>query len=331
MKILKLICLLFIIALVGCNKKSSDKNLIHAEATNPQKRKIADYSSDSTNLGNKLVKPGYFEIYKEKLFVVDFDSMKVYKKDLSHGKFKQICGGLGRGPDEFVRIAQFHVYDHRIYVIDENLRKLNIYNLKGRLINTYTGKNYRLHRFRLINKKLALSFAGPAKQYRLQKINLRNGQILERYFPKKKKANPLVYEGQLGLDKYGNFYFVGFSDPVILSWNKKGTKRYAIQAVNYYDSRANYVQMKPNSSQIVSRFSPYAQFYASDLAVKNGEIYVLTGREKNKYIDIYNSSNGIYEKSFKVKANTENMFVDNKNLYLMEEFGTYVQLETIKL
>lgn len=68
------------------------------------------------------------------IYISDGENIFTYDMD---GQCKSVFNKLGKAGDEYLELSDFDVIDNLFYIIDRNLRKILIYNMKGECLSSY--------------------------------------------------------------------------------------------------------------------------------------------------------------------------------------------------
>lgn len=131
MKKIIFICSLLSIFTIGCNRK----NIIKESVT---KIEVPDKMDDKYLVDNSLIIKlettennliGYIvdvKIYDNTIYVLDQFRKRIYLFDMN-GKYKGKVDNLGKGPNEYLRIKDFNIYENEIFLL--SLNKIVIFDI----------------------------------------------------------------------------------------------------------------------------------------------------------------------------------------------------------
>lgn len=136
--------ILLILLLYACNQNNTSVEEVAILPVAPEKlsspEELFDFSDTKvitleTNKGNLLSDIRKVQIYDDKIFIQD-ESPILYVFDMD-GYYLYKIDHLGQGPEEYIQLSDFDVFDSCVYICSKVEKKLKVYNLKGDYLITY--------------------------------------------------------------------------------------------------------------------------------------------------------------------------------------------------
>jgi hypothetical protein len=209
------------------------------------------------------------------------------------------------------------VLKNSLLVSDESRARLSQFSLEGKLEKSYTGKNFKAHRFVALDLNNVVTFSVLEGEYAISVVDAEKDSVKMNLLKKENDLSPIVYEGKITANKNGEIFYSGFSEPVLMRFSKDGVKQYSVDHVDSYSSLTNYVKMDAGNGFTSQRYSPTAEFYTVSSVYLDGSICILVNKGEKKYVDFYNSNSGDYQHSIMVNSKAIELNVDNDNLYIL--------------
>ena len=130
-----------IMLLVACGSNPTDSSQGNIYNINPEKESpIEDFISEyvghvalETTDKSLIGTPSIIKISGNDIYIYSYDE-GVMRFDVHTGKFLNQIGRKGRGPGEYVHLADFDIYDGKLYAYSMLDRKLNVYSIDGSFI-----------------------------------------------------------------------------------------------------------------------------------------------------------------------------------------------------
>jgi WD40 repeat protein len=321
MKNKDLFILFLLLFFIACETKSDStgKSYLNVTELNPSNRIFKEYISEKYYSNISLYEPGYFSINQDSLFIADLKTLKIYTGLIDNNfELKYLTGNKGRGPSEFERISGLIMHNGKLYVGDENLGRISIFDSKGLYENSIDVSRFGVYRFTISQDNIVL--LSPLRQkHAIKVIDLNTGELKLNMLLRDLDLSPLIYTGSITSDSDGKVLFGGFSEPVLIVYdlNEDGEIVYSVDLVSSYSSASNYIQFNPNGDSRAFRYAPTAEFYINAIALFNSDIYILTKVLNEKFIDVYDLVLGEYKYSLKVDESAVDITTNNKGIFIL--------------
>lgn len=299
---------LIFISVIGCGEKKEKEHFLNAEVQNTTQR-IIDEKALTLILEKDLEELEIFDYYfikeiNESIIIEQPKELAITyldKKNLDLQKSFTITSG--RGPKELEYIMALDASEKVVAVADNRLKKVILFDHDGNLIREFLTEKKTPHRLALtdngdINMLFKIYFNNIENDF-LENLNL-FGEV-NYSFEKEGVENlhPFAIEGNIKSIKDTLFY-VGAYEPFIKKY-VRGELLYSRATIDNFDTSLNYVTVISDESRSTS-LTPEAVFSSLDFDIKDGHLFIIpdpNGDKDFSYIDVYNTSNGEYIKSFK--------------------------------
>lgn len=183
--------ILLILLLYACNQNNTSVEEVAILPVAPEKlsspEELFDFSDTKvitleTNKGNLLSDIRKVQIYDDKIFIQD-ESPILYVFDMD-GYYLYKIDHLGQGPEEYIQLSDFDVFDSCIYICSKVEKKLKVYNLKGDYLTTYNFDDDWYSNIQVQYPFVYLySDYGSQKLKSLTIYNLNKEQVVAEYMP----------------------------------------------------------------------------------------------------------------------------------------------------
>ena len=148
-----------IMLLVACGSNPTDSSQGNIYNINPEKESpIEDFISEyvghvalETTDKSLIGTPSIIKISGNDIYIYSYDE-GVMRFDVRTGKFLNQIGRKGRGPGEYVHLADFDIYDGKLYAYSMLDRKLNVYSIDGSFIEQIKTPQNTLFKMNLDNR-----------------------------------------------------------------------------------------------------------------------------------------------------------------------------------
>lgn len=272
--------IILVIALISCFGCARDTNFIDVETIVLSPIKKISEINDTTFLSLVL------NITEEKGFIYFSDSKnnRIVCVD-SNYKLVHHFGSPGKGPSNFIYPGGVMVNNSKLYAIDEDNNKINIYDLLGKHISNISGIVPSLGRF-IVNDSVYFGSSDDIKAP-IFEAHL-NGELVKRFGNNNRVLNN-VNENmprKFFLETWKNqIIAICDSDPVIerYSFNGELIDSFNYSNLKYFNSFIPYVKGK-QEKEIKSGLKGITSFCLRSY-MKEGRLYLLLGgfdKSKNK-------------------------------------------------
>lgn len=308
MRQISIAILLILISLIGCEEKKDKELFLSTEVQDAIQRNIIK-NALTLELERDLQELEIFDYYQIKEIKEQFvlHQPKVLEVNYLNKDSLKIEKSLtitsGRGPKELEYIMAFDANEQIFAVADNRLFKVILFDHDGDMIREFLTEKKTPHRLSLSNNKsltmlYETSFEGFGQGF-LENIDL----FGEMNYALNKEAfedlHPFATEGNIQSIN-DTLYYVGGYEPFIKKY-VNGSLIYSRATIDNYDTSLNYVTIISDESRSTS-LTPEAVFSSLDFDIKDGYMFIIpdpNGDREFSYIDVYNTSNGKYIKSFK--------------------------------
>jgi hypothetical protein len=210
-------CLLFVF---GCVKKNNSiENIRISEEDLKNEILLSDYIASieeiplETNDQSIIAQIDKVIFYKDNIFILDKKGRSILQFT-KNGQFISKLSAIGNGPGEYINLFDFDIYEDRIYALDYTQRKLMVYDLSFKYINSIPLKNFYTNVAVWANRiALYSGIYSPEDSYHLTIID-QYGKIISEMFPYKDRTERLfdwTSGGDFCFNKDGQSLF--FSQP----------------------------------------------------------------------------------------------------------------------
>jgi hypothetical protein len=245
-------------------------------------------------------------------------------KKHSYDYIGKIAPGEGRGPGEVTGLGYFDVTDDYIIVAAESQHKIQLWDKEGNLAKEFISDEIRPHRvtgwpdgsITILSTFLTdadLVFHTVDKD---GEILQQFGAIDTEYF------NPLMYSGSTVQDD-NYFYYAGFSEHVLVKWDREGNHLYSKSTIDDFPGELNYNTFLSGEEKVF-RYSDTGLFSAVGSAIY-GDFWILIhagergSDTSTRLLDIYFKQDGSYAGSFMLpyRAGFGTIAVDESYIYTL--------------
>ena len=271
-----------------------------------------------------LLIPRKILLSRENIFILDMgnESIKIFTAE---GTFLKKFGRKGQGPGEFVNAVDFCLSNGKIYVLDPEVSKLEIFSEKGERLDS-----------KRINISNSFSIAVNGGNIYISTVSFLKGQkiihILDNKFsPKKSFLDCFPLEG-MNLDSiYKNFGCLAVSDDRVyfaftltnklLEFSSSGEllKEYLLPLKSIEKPEIE----RKNAQMLLKKGLNY------DIKAKGEKVYLLSRDEKGNSI-IFELEKGNLKERFKLKEKLMSFDITQERIYGMEEEEGNVIIYRIK-
>ena len=327
-----IVSILFLLLIVSCSKQElKPVNFLDVEEQEVKKREFSsnelklEFEKDLEELGIYSF-PSFVET-KDKFVLVDNSELVIKhlnKTDLTTISSFKIQ--KGRGPKELEFIMSFDASEELIAVTDNGLMKVILFDQAGNFVNEFSLERnptrLNLASNRTLNLKYSLFFGETDTTFL---YNLTEFGDVNYPFKKENFKDMHPYAATGDMKTVGDtLYYIGTYEPYIKKY-VNGERIYSRATIDNYDSSTNYITMISGETRSTS-LSPYAIINSIDLDIKDGLMYVVphsNGDKDFSFIDIYNSSDGNYIKSYHTidVAGKVNVYEDERSILTIEKVG----------
>lgn len=232
----------------------------------------------------------------------------------------------GRGPKELEFIMAADVTDELIAVADNRLMKVILFDHEGTMVNEFMTdrRPFRLN----IDSNRSLNLIYIVYDGEMDETFIYNlAESGEVNYPFEKEdyegMNYFVTQGEIETVK-DTLYYVGGYDPYIKKY-VKGELIYSRATIDNHDSSLNYITMFGEDTKSTS-LSPDAVLSSRDFDVKENSLFIIpysNGDDDFSFIDVYNTDDGNYIKSYRTIDVPEriNVYKDERSILTIEKVG----------
>ena len=339
-----LILIITVMTIDGLSKYllSKNKNSMVIEYINATK--IFSIGADKEN--EDFYEPKYFTLDKDyNIYILDSGNNRIQKYN-KNGRFIKTIGCPGQGPGCFSRntIKIKILKGNYLYLIDNNLRRITIYDTEGKYINSFNifqsvddicivdnkyycssiviKRNYKP--IQVLNEKNRVEYSfgkiiEPTRNI-IERIELSSySRILEREFSFRNMTNVLNIRDDIIYSQQQPY--------VLIKYNKNGNEIKEVKGEVEFDTYFP-LQITDNENSVQKKVVGRSSLVYDSIAWKDGGIIVpiIIPDRSLIYLDIYDSELNIIKRcvlkndifDYKKRAGITNMFIDdNSNLYCM--------------
>tara|TARA_R110002050_G_scaffold78044_3_gene166603 strand:+ start:4836 stop:5879 length:1044 start_codon:yes stop_codon:yes gene_type:complete len=331
-----IVSILFLLLIVSCSKQEAQQelkpvNFLDAEVQEVKKREFAgselklEFEKDLEELGIYSL-PSFVET--EDNFVL-VDNSELVIKHLNKTDLTTISSfkiQKGRGPKELEFIMSFDASEDLIAVADNRLMKIILVDHEGNLVNEFTTERKPSRLNIAPNGNLNLLFFLTFVNMESTLIyNLTQDGDVNYIFENEDYTDMHAFDISGSIKTIGDtLYYVGAYAPFIKKY-VNGDLISSRATIDNYDSSINYITVISGETRSTS-LSPHAMFSSNDFDVKGERIFIVpnsNGDPEFSFIDIYNSSDGSYIKSYRTidVAGNINVYEDERSILTIEKVG----------
>ena len=324
--------LLILISIIGCKEKKEKPHFLSAVVQDTKQRNFVenglslvlekDLEEMEIFTSSRLKEINeYFVLEEREVLGIKF----LNKESLEIENSFTISSG--RGPQELEFIMAFDADEKLVAVADNRLHKIILFNHDGNMIREFITDKKTPHRLALSNNGsmniMSQVFFDDIENGFLANLNL-YGEV-NYYFKKEgfKELNPFATEGNIESIN-DTLYYVGEYEPFIKKY-VSGELSYTRATIDNHDTALNYVTIISDENRSIS-LTPETVFSTIDFDIKNGRLFIVpyaNGIEGFSYIDVYNSNDGEYIRTYKTinKADQVEVYQDERFILTIERTG----------
>jgi len=312
--------------LAGCSEDRPEfQNFLDWEIQSQAEREISSLGNPVEILNFSdfdIYSPGTLEQNNTHLFLINFGSYSIINLPKNNFERPEIISfGEGSGPGELQSLQSLAVGEQRLYSGDPRQRRIVVTDMDGTHIRDIEAR-FSPDNLVFADRGLLLNYNTHQQDnlftfYDIADDSVRGFEGIDFGF-----NDMMKYPGYISIDE-SSIYFAGYSEPMLRKYSRDGELQFSKSTVDNFDTSNQYEERTMGDNRIVT-FSDDALFSSMDLSQKGGYLYVIPYHNNNKdhkFIDVYNSEDGRYMKSYSLKYYPRKITTDDDFIYLLAQDG----------